>query len=53
MWVYTVCHSSGAVLSGSILFAILQEQSDLGLHCLLFRLHLLDALLYAKLKSPC
>ena len=28
---------------------LLQEQSDLGLHCLLFHLHLLDALIYAKI----
>ena len=27
---------------------LLEEQSDQGLHCLLFRLHLLDALLYGK-----
>ena len=27
---------------------LLEEQSDLGLHCLPFRLHLLDALLYGK-----
>ena len=26
----------------------LEEQSDQGLHCLQFRLHLLDALLYSK-----
>ena len=47
----------GAVWSGSTLFAIrqtvqtqirllLEEQSDQGLHCLPFRLHRLDSLLY-------
>ena len=51
----------GEVWSGSALFAqtclsenlgkgwytqILKEQSDLGLHCLLFHLHVLNAVLY-------
>ena len=27
---------------------LLEEQSDQGLHCLPFRLHLLDALLYGR-----
>ena len=37
---------SGQTVQTQIRLLLLKEQSDQGLHCLLFRLHILDALFY-------